>query len=91
MATNFQDCWREYVRRRRLPPDPLAAMPPQTVAQARRDALEFFSQGAVHLRAQDEAFAQLFAAEGGSVPTTRENRNQGEPFEAREHESAAPF
>ncbi len=59
MATDFKTCWAEYATRRRLPHDPLAAMPAMTVAQARRDALEFFSQGLVHLRASDEAFAQL--------------------------------
>jgi hypothetical protein len=46
--TSFKGCWEQLVRDRGLPADPEALIPPTTVAQARRDALEVFSWGLRH-------------------------------------------
>jgi len=46
--TSFKGCWAQLARDRGLPEDPEALMPPTTVAQARRVALEIFSWGCRH-------------------------------------------
>jgi hypothetical protein len=58
-ATCFKACWDEYARKKFLPADPDAPMPRRTVAQARREALEFFSWGLVHGERERRRYAEI--------------------------------
>ena len=58
--TSFRGCWEQLVRDRGLPEDPLALLPPTTMAEARRAAMEIFSWGGRHQELTRRRCERLF-------------------------------